>query len=221
MRRLAAVAALLLLAACSNEPKQTAGMAQEMPLQPQPGDSAGNTLVYRSPDLDPSKYHGFYIPPANVYQGSDGQWADTDEATRDKIAAQLTTDFQKSLRAKGIRVVTAPTPDTMTLQLTLVGVEATHGVAANVIKLTPIGMGLTLLKTATDRPATFTGSITVAGRLTDSKTNALLAGFVSKQSPTAIDPRTLGGTVDTAMLAANKAADDFASAVVRARQAAR
>jgi hypothetical protein len=94
-------------------------------------------------------------------------------------------------------------------------------VAANALKLTPIGMGLTLLRTAADRPATFTGSITVAGRMTDSKTDMLLAGFVSKQSPTAIDPRTIGGTVETAMLASSKAADDFASAVVRARQQAR
>jgi hypothetical protein len=221
MRRCIALAAMLLLAACSNAPKQTAGLSQEMPLQPQEGNLAGNTLVYRSPDLDPTKYHGFYIPAAKVYDGADGQWADTDMAARERIAAQLTTDFRKALGAKGVRVVPAPAPGVMTLQLTLVGVEGTHGVVANAIKLTPIGMGLTLLKTATDRPATFTGSITVAGRMTDSKTDLLLAGFVSKQSPTAIDPRTIGGTVDTAMLASSKAADDFANAVVRARQQAR
>lgn len=221
MRRLLIVATALLLAACSRQPQTTAGLAQEMPLQAKPGSLADNTLIYRSPNLDVSKYNGIYILPAVVYDGTDTEWADTDLATRLRVAAKLTSEVQRVLRARGVRVVATPMPGTVTLQLTLAGIAATHGVAANAIKLTPIGFGLTLMKSAADLPATFTGSITVAGKLTDSRTKVLLAGFVTKESPTAIDPRTLGGTEATAMLAATKAANDFADAVVRAKQQGR
>lgn len=220
MRRYTVIAALALLAACSREPKTTAGLSQQMPLQPQQGDIAGNTLVYRAPDLDVRKYRGIYIAPAVVYDGADTEWGGTDMALRQRVAAKLTSEVQRVLREHGAQVLGAPAPGSVTLDLTLAGISATHGVAANALKVTPIGFGLTLMKSAAGLPATFTGSITVAGKIIDSRTQEVLAGFVSKESPTALDPRTLGGTEDTAMLAATKAADDFAAAVIQAKKAA-
>ena len=220
MRRYLVIAVLVLLAACSQQPKTTAGLGQEMPLQAKPGDLSGNTLVYRAPDLDPRKYRGLYIAPVGVYDGTDTEWGGTDMATRQRVAARLGTEVQRALRAKGAIVLATPAPGSVTVELTLAGITSTHGVAANALKVTPIGFGLTLMKSAAGLPASFTGSITVAGKLLDSRTHEVLAGFVSKESPTALDPRTLGGTEETAMLAATKAADDFAAAVARARQAA-
>jgi hypothetical protein len=104
----------------------------------------------------------------------------------------------------------------VTLQLTLAGITSTRGVAATALKLTPVGLGMTLAKSAADLPATFTGSITVSGKLTDSRTHAILAGFVSRESPTAIDPRTIAGTEETARLAATKGAEAFAAGIDQA-----
>lgn len=220
MRRPIVVAMLLVLAACSHQPATTAGLTQDMPLQAKPGDLSGNTLVYRAPDLDPSKYHGIYIAPTTVYDGADAEWGGADTAMRQQVATRLGSDVQHALRARGVMVLASPAPGSVTLELTLAGITATRGVAANVLKVTPIGFGLTLMKSAAGLPASFTGSITVAGKLLDSQTQKVLAGFVSKESPTALDPRTLGGTEETAMLAAAKAAEDFAAAVVRAKEAA-
>jgi hypothetical protein len=88
-------------------------------------------------------------------------------------------------------------------------------VAANAIKLTPVGLGMSVIKSAAGLPATLTGSITVGGKFTDGASGTLLGGFVSRQSPTAIDPRTLGGTESTALLAATTAASGFADALDR------
>jgi len=220
MRRYS-VALVLLLAACATQPKTTAGLGQEMALKPVPDDLTGSTLVYRTPDIDVHKYRGIYIAPTTVYDGADAEWGGTDLATRQRVAARMTSEVQRALRAHGRHILATPAPGSVTLQLTLASIAPTYGVAANAIKLTPVGLGLTVMKSAAGLPASFTGSITVAGKLLDSQTQALLAGFVARESPTAIDPRSLGGTEETAMLAATKAADGFAAALDRAQQAAK
>jgi hypothetical protein len=216
MRFASVIAACLLLAACSTEPKVTAGLGQEMPLQPAPGDLTGGTLVWRAPGIDPHAYRGLYVAPTAVYDGADADWGGMDAAVRQRVAAALTEEARKALRASGRRVVTQPAPGTVTFQMTLASIAATHGVAANVLKVTPVGLGLTLAKSAAGLPASFTGSITVAGKLTETDGGRALAGFVARVSPLALDPRTLGGTEDTAMLAAEKGAKDFAAAVSKA-----
>jgi Protein of unknown function (DUF3313) len=212
--RLASVC--LLLAACSNEPKVTAGLGAEMPLKPADGDLIGGTLVYRAPDIDPRAYRGIYVAPAAIYDGTDAEWGGMDSAARQRVAARLTREAVRALRASGRQVLGAPTANSVTFQMTLASIASTHGVAANVLKVTPIGLGLTLAKSAAGLPASFTGSITVAGKLTESSSGKPLAGFVAKVSPVALDPRTLGGTEDTAMLAAEKGADEFSAAVSKA-----
>jgi hypothetical protein len=208
--------ALLLLAGCSTTPQTAAGLDREVPLQAKSDDLAGKTLVYRAPDVNPRKYRGIYVAPANLYAGADADWGDTDIATRKRIAAFLTSEFRRVLRAHGRHVLDAPTASSVTLQLTLAGITSTRGVAATALKFTPVGLGMTLAKSAADLPATFTGSITVSGKLTDSRTHAVLAGFVSRESPTAIDPRTIAGTEKTARLAATKGAESFAAGLDQA-----
>jgi hypothetical protein len=220
VRLILPIAAGLLLAACATKPQTTANLGEEMPLQPAPNDMFGKTLVYRAPDLDVRKYRGIYIPAAKIYEGADADWGNTDPAMRERVAERLAEEFRRVLRARGRRVLAAPAPGSVTLELTLAGITETRGVAANALKLTPVGIGITLLKSAADLPATFTGSITIAAKVVESRTDKTLAGIVVRESPTAIDPRTLGGTEPTAMLATTKAAEDFASAIDRAVQAA-
>jgi hypothetical protein len=220
MRHGPAVVLCLLLAACASAPTAPNAIIGEMPSKPVATDNSGGALVYRSPDLDPAKYHGIFIPAAKVYAGSDAEWGDTDVAARQRVADKLTAEFRRTLRQRGRHVLSAPAPRSVTLELTLGGISATYGAAANVIKLTPAGMAITLIKSAAGAPASFTGSIVIGGRLTDTETGAVLAGFVATVSPVALDPRTLGGTEDTAMLAATKGADDFAAAVDRSLAAA-
>jgi len=218
MRQLLAIVLLVLLAACETKPQTTAGFGQEMPLQPKQGDLTEGTLVYRSPNIDPHKYRGIYIAPTVIYDGADAEWGGTDADTRQRVAARLTSDFQNALRARGRSVLATPADTSVTLQLTLASITSTYGVVATAVKLTPIGFGISVLKSAAGLPASFTGSITVGGKLTESRTGALLGGFVGRRSPLALDPRTLGGTEDTALLAASRAADDFAAAMDRVQR---
>lgn len=219
MRHLSALfVAALALAACSTKPEAPPGVTGNMPLTPAqntdglfPNDAASNTLVYRAPDLDVTRYHGFLVLPTIVYQGTDTDWGDTTQEARQQIALDLTAAFRKVLRQHR-RVVDRPGPGVVVLQLTLAGIAGTHPVAS-LTRLTPVGLGMTLVNSAAGMPAAFTGSITVAGKLTDGGTNAILGGFVSKVSPPAFDIRSAGGTMSTAELAVTKAADDFGTAI--------
>jgi hypothetical protein len=81
--------------------------------------------------------------------------------------------------------------------LILAGVSNTHPVAS-LTRLTPIGAGITVLKSAAGLPAAFVGSITGAGKLTDGE-GKVFGGFATKESPLAYDLRSSLGTTMTAL----------------------
>ncbi len=207
-----------LLASCSTAPKTAAGLNSQMPLHPVAtaspvaGDFSNDALVYRAPDLDASAYHGFFVPPSTIYVGSDAQFGGADDPEKQDVAAYLTQAFARALANHHLHVASQPGPGIIILQLTLAGISNTHPIAS-LTRLTPIGAGITVLKSAAGLPAAFVGSITVAGELTDAE-GKVLGGFVTKESPLAYDLRSSLGTTMTAQLAADRAAGDFASAIV-------
>jgi hypothetical protein len=213
-----AVLCFAALTACSTPPKTTAGLATAIPLQPiapaspVASDFDSNALVYRAPDLKFSEYHGIYVKPATIYAGSDADFGKIDAADKQAVAAYLTSAFIKAMERHHLHVVTAPGPHSVTLSLILAGVTDTHPVAS-LTRLTPIGAGITVLKSAAGLPAAFVGSITAAGELTDGK-GKVLGGFVTKESPLAYDLRSSLGTDKSAELAADRAAGDFAAVIV-------
>lgn len=213
--------ALFALAACSHTPDAMPGVTGQMPLAPVQNadglfanDVATNTLVYRAPDLDVSRYRGFIVLPTAIYDGSDAEWGDTSPQERAQLAQQLTAEFRRALGQRH-RVVDRPGPGIVALQLTLAGIGKVRPVAS-LTRLTPVGLGMTVVNTAAGLPAAFTGSITLAGKLTDSATGAVLGGFLTKESPDAFDVRSTGGTMTSAGLSASKAAADFTRGIDRA-----
>lgn len=217
---IAVVIAAIALAGCSTKPEVPPSVTGQMPLKPAqnagglfPEDAGSNTLVYRAPDLDVSRYHGFVVLPAIVYDGPDADWGSATPDDRAKVAQELTAEFTRVLRQHR-RVADKPGPGLVVLQLTLAGMTSTHPVAS-LTRLTPVGLGMTVVNSAAGLPAAFTGSITIAGKLTDGGSGAVLGGFASKVSPAAFDIRSSAGTMTTASLAASKAADEFGRAIDR------
>ncbi|CAH2601311.1 conserved protein of unknown function [Rhodovastum atsumiense] len=206
-----------MLAGCA-EQKAPPALSDGLAMQPAKtdsaaGDNASNTIIYRAPDLDARRYRGFVVLPATVYDGPDAEFGGTTEAERQELAGVLTSEFKKAL-SQHRRVVDRPGPDTVTLQLTLGGVGKTNAIGG-LTRLTPVGFGLMVVKSAAGLPANFVGSVTIGGKLTESAGGKVLAGFVTKESPQAYDLRTEAGTVMTARLAIAKAARDFAAAADR------
>ena len=207
---LATCCGALMLAACANQPKTTGGL--DLPLQPSqyPG-----TLVYRSPTVEPGKYKGIFVDNADIYRAADADFGDASEEDKTRLAEQLSTDFRSALTKHRYHLVTAPGPGVVRLHLILAGVKESKPVAATVLRLTPLGLGMSAAHTAASTNSALVGSATVSGELLDGETGEALAGFVATESPIALDLTSGLCKLRAAELGIERGSEEFASALDR------
>jgi hypothetical protein len=191
--RLAAIPALVLMAATpaaaqtrDHAPvglKSSAVMSQ---------DKAGaESWTYVQPREVFAKYRSVIVDPAAVYQGPDAQFDGIDSADRYKAAAVITDELRKEL-SKTFPSPAVPQADTLRMKVTILGATKTKGGIATATRVTPVGFGLSALKSALGKPGTFTGSVLFAVELHDARTNQLLLAAVRRRTPDPLDvPATL------------------------------
>ena len=201
---------LLLCGCASDKPLPTAGLDKDMQLQA--GDDPG-LLIYRSPGVAASAYHGYLVEAATIDSGADADFGDVSAEDQRALAAQLSKDFSTAL-ARHYTIAQHPGAGIARLQLTLVGIAESHPVASTLSRLNPVGLALTAVKSAADQPAAFTGSVTIAGEFTDSLSGKVLGGFVDKASPAAYDLSSGLGKLRAAQLGVSRAAGDFEKGLV-------
>jgi Protein of unknown function (DUF3313) len=215
-RYIAACAAFMLIGCASQTPKTTAGLGDQLPLAP--SQTYAGTLVYRSPTLQTGtgKYKSLLVDDATIYRAADADFGKVEEADKERLAQQLTAEFKKALEAHGYRLAGHAGQGVVRLHLTLAGVKESKPVAATVLRLTPLGLGINAAKTAAGQPSTLVGSVTVAGEITDSESTEALAGFVATESPIALDVTSGLGGLRAAELGIERGAEEFATALDRA-----
>jgi Protein of unknown function (DUF3313) len=207
---LAACCGALVLAACANQPKTTGGL--DLPLQP--GQNSG-TLVYRSPAVQPGKYKTIFVDNADIYRAAGADFGDASEQDKARLAEKLTSDFKSALLKHKYPLVTQSGPGVVRLHLILAGVRESKPVASTVLRLTPLGLGMSAAKTATGGSSALVGSATVSGELLDAETGEALAGFVATESPIALDVTSGLGKLRAAELGIERGSEEFASALDR------
>jgi len=76
--------------------------------------------------------------------------------------------------------------------VTIIGATKTKGGIATATRVTPVGFGISALKSALGKPGTFTGSILYAVELHDGRTGELLLAAVRRRTPDPLDvPATI------------------------------
>lgn len=161
--------------------------------QDKPG---GESWTYAQPVSKFAKYRTVMVAQTNVYQGPDAQFEGIDPADRAKYA-EIITDELRSEIAKSFPAPARPQADTLRIQVTLLGGEKTKGGVATATRVTPIGLGLSAVKSALGKQGTLTGSVLYAVEVYDAKTNELLLAAVRRRTPDPLDvPATLS-TTDT------------------------
>jgi hypothetical protein len=217
MRRLfVSTCCVFVLAACSSQtPKSTGGLGDKLPLAP--GQYPG-TLVYRSPTLQTGtgKYKALLVDAADIYRGADADFGNASQADKERLAAKLTSEFRAALAKHNYPLVTEPGQGVVRLHLTLAGVKESKPVAATVLRLTPLGLGMSAANTVAGHSSALVGSVTVAGELIDTGSGDPLAGFVATESPIALDVTSGLGTLRAAELGIERGADEFATDLDRA-----
>jgi hypothetical protein len=112
-------------------------------------------------------------------------------------------------------IVNAPAPDVARLKLTLAGVEGNTPFVATASRVLPIGLAANLAKSAAGAPGSFTGSVTFAGQFYDSTSNELIAAFLTRRAPDALDIRATLSTRDAAEAAITDSAMRLRNAIDR------
>lgn len=179
--------------------KSSGKMAQDKP--------GSESWTYAQPRSVFTKYRTVIVEPTAVYNGPDSQFDGGISASdRSKFAA-IVTDALRSELAKSFPAPARAQSDTLRLKVTLLGAEQTKGGLATATRVTPIGFGLSAMKSALGKGGSLTGSVLVAVEVYDARTNELLLAAVRRRSPDALDiPATLG-TEETVKAVAREFAD--------------
>ena len=153
--------------------------------------SGTENWTYAQPKAVFSKYRTVIVDPTAVYQGPDAQFDGIEPADRSKIASVITGELRQEL-AKTFPAPAKPQADTLRLRVTILGATKTKGGLATATRVTPVGFGLSALKSALGKPGTLTGSVLFAVELYDARTNQLLLAAVRRRTPDPLDvPATI------------------------------
>jgi hypothetical protein len=170
-------------------------------------DKAGKeNWTYINPDAELTKYRAVTIEPGVVYNGPDAQFDGVSDSDRAKYAAIMTAALRSEI-AKSFPASAGARANTIRVHFDLIGIQNTVGGVATATRVTPIGFGLSALKSITGRQGTLTGSVLFSVQAYDAKTGKLLFAAVRRRTPDPLDiPATLS-TTDTVKAVAR----DFAA----------
>lgn len=205
---IAALFVAVAVAGCSStEPQHFQHLSSTSRLQANPGGD--RPFLYRAETADLSRYTSVVVEPVTIYPAGDGQFGKVKAEDRQIIAAYMTEKFTAALAAKYAIVVT-PSPTTMRLRATLVGMETSTPVMSVVSRLAPVGLVINTGKSAFGGEGAFLGSVTYAVEIGDSTDGRLLCAYIRKASPNAMDVTSAVGYLDASKTGVDRAARDLA-----------
>lgn len=195
------------VASCqSAQPVPYLGLDSRLSLKPNMDDSSGRIpYSYRSP-VAWNTYRSAIIEPVVIYRGSDNQFGTISEGDRQFLAKFMQQEFEKRLSTR-FSLVTAKAPQTIRIRLTLAGAKTTTPVVGAVTKVDLMGGPYNAVQAARGKEGMFSGSVNYAVEIYDAQTNKLLAAYVAKQYPSAMNLRTGWTSLDASMVGISKGAD--------------
>ncbi|MDQ0458242.1 DUF3313 domain-containing protein [Rhizobium paknamense] len=195
------------LAGCTTaDPKVYAGLASAPHLKSDTSDESGRIPYRYKRDVDFRKYDKVIIDPVTIYRGADHQFVKLSEDDKTDLADYMQTKFQQALQTRFSRV-TSPIPGTLRIHLTLTGAKATTALLGPASHLDLGGGAYNTVQSVRGREGSMTGSVIYAVDIYDSMTNSLLAAYVTKQFPNAMNVGATFGALKAAHVAIDKGAD--------------
>lgn len=181
-----------------------------------PSQFMPNVMVYRNPDTDITQYSKIVLSPVEIYSGPDASYSGMSSAEQKRIADYLYSAMLQKLQQNNL-LAPYSGPNTARLMLIFAGAEKTRPVATTVTYLLPVGMVMNIGKGAMGKSGTFMGSATVGGEFTDSVTGTLLASFLTREAPNAMDVAVIVGEWDATLKAMDKIAEEVSNRLAKMR----
>lgn len=198
------------LAGCADtQPARYADIDSAPQLQPNTGDKADRIPFRYAAPVDWNKYTHVIIDPVTLYQGSDNQFGEMDQADRQTLAKYMQDRFSESLRSRFTETQT-PTPATIRIKLTLTGAETTTQVVGTVTKFDLAGGPYNIVQALRGKEGMLSGSVNYTVEIYDAVSNRLLNAYIAKQYPNAMNVGATIGSLSAAEVGIDKGADELA-----------
>jgi hypothetical protein len=201
------VAACAVLSGCSSlEPVAYKGIASSSYLTPNLGND-GNHIPYRyTTNTDWTPYSAVIIDPVKVYDGPDNQLGDLSQQDKAALAQYMQKTFKEKLE-KRLAVVNDPAPHTLRLKLTLTGAKTNTPFVSTFAHFDVGGNVYNGVQAVRGGEGAMTGSVVYAVEISDAPTNRLLAAYVTKQYPNAMNATATMGPLAASMSGIDNGSD--------------
>lgn len=153
-------------------------------------------------------YRQAIIEPVVIYRGRDNQFGNMSEKDKQLLAHYAQTEFTKSL-GRRFAIVTWPGPQTIRVRVTLAGAKTGTPVVGAVTKVDLLGGPYNAIQAVRGKEGMLSGTINYAIEIFDAPTNRLLAAYVAKQYPSAINLGTGWTPLDASKVGIRKGADEL------------
>ncbi|MCC4621283.1 DUF3313 domain-containing protein [Xanthomonas cassavae CFBP 4642] len=177
-------------------------------LRPHNG-SRGNRMpyAYRS-EVDWSHYRAAIIEPVAIYRGPDAQFENVPGQDKRMLADEMQQHFGDAF-ARRWRPTSAAGRDTLRIRMTLTGAKPSKRVLGILMKVDLGGGAYNAVQAARGKEGAFSGSVSYAVEIFDAQTDRLLAAYVEKQYPGAMNIKASFGTYDAAKAGIRKGAEQL------------
>lgn len=216
-RLLPACLPALFLFGCSSVPKVEDFATVKEDVELQPLEDEKRWLVHKAEELDFSDFAAIHFTDIQVMADPGEELADLTAAEETELSARLLETFVRETE-EILPVVAEPGPDVLSVRLTLVGVVASNQVLSTLSRVTPTSLAVNALKSAAEMPASFTGSVVVAGQAETADSDAPLYAFVAVEAPLAINITSGLSKLEAAKLGMDRAARRFAKEIAADRK---
>jgi hypothetical protein len=201
----------LLLAACAGvQPVAYSGIDATHQLRPNFGDDRTKVPLAFAIPVEWSHYTQVVLDPATVYQGPDAQFGDMEEKDKSVLASYAQKTFAENL-AKHFQLASQAGPGVLRVKVTLTGAERTTPLVGQFMHFDLAGNLYNGVQAVRGGQGAFSGSVSYAVEVYDSRDGRLLKAYVAKEYPNAMNLPAAFGSLSAAKTGLDKGAEKLAA----------
>ncbi|MCX8966030.1 DUF3313 domain-containing protein [Erwinia psidii] len=207
-RSLMLMTAVTMAGCAGTQPVPYSNLQASSRMQPNTGDDAYRVPYRYTTNPNWQQYHQAILEPVAVYSGADNQFGKMDAGDQQELATYMQQQFGDRLKQR-FSMVNTPAPGTLRIKLTLTGADTTTPVAGTFTKFDLAGGPYNIVQSIRGREGMMNGWVSYATEIYDAQTNQLLAAWVEKQYPNAMNVSASIGSLSAAKVGVEKGADDL------------
>ncbi|TCV96416.1 uncharacterized protein DUF3313 [Luteibacter rhizovicinus] len=208
MYTVALAATSLWLGGCAaTRPIPYSELASSTRLQPSSNPSGRIPYEYTSA-TDWSRYGSAVVDSVAIYHGQDNQFENMSEDDKRVLAEYMRAQFSEALQSK-FGTTHRAGPGSLRIELTLTGAKPTKQFLGTFTKFDLGGGPYNVVQSIRGKEGLMGGSVSYAVEIYDSTTNRLLAAYVAKQYPNAMNVKSSIGALTASKTGIRKGAEDL------------